>query len=214
MIQNFTRKKRHYLLTITMLIIVGVTALLLLIDEMLLLGLNRNYVIFAALLAVTISFVILAFRGYKLYKNLQDFLPGLWSKNLVSTATEYMIADDKGKILITNNNAIIDFCNNHLIHLFPDLFAKDFPLEFVHENKRIKLYKLKDMVNPNSNLKECILITSMPHQDENLPAKSSLSNITKLLKIPSYVSDKKGMILEVNEALIKYIRRKRRKYAC
>ena len=117
MIKSFVPIKSYHSLIISLLVVVTITAMFLLADEILLAGLNKKYILVSALLILAISFSTLIFRSYAFYKDLQLFLPDLWTSKLLSASTEYMIADDIGKVFLKSSDSIIDFCKLIYLHV-------------------------------------------------------------------------------------------------
>lgn len=205
MINSFVPRKSYSSLITALLVVATLTGLFLFADEVLLAGLNKHYILFSALLILAISFSILAFRSYSLYKNLQLFLPDLWSSKILSASTEYMIFDNNGRVFISSGDEIINFCNSNIRKFFHASSGKDFPKELIHENKLIKLYKLKDVCESGLFFADCVLVTIIQNSKTNLSLREYWHVLVKSMKVPAYIEEYNGSISGVNEALLNFI---------
>ena len=132
-------------------------------------------------------------------------MPNLWSSRILSASAEYMITNDRGKVFLSSSDGIISFCNNNIRKLFHASSGHDFPMEWVHENKTIKLYKLKDICEPGILFNNCILVTMIQSSKTNLNLREYWHVLIKSLKVPAYIEEHNGNIGNINDYLHNFI---------
>lgn len=197
-IEKLSQRKPHSAIFAVLLtaILLGIIALI--IDEILVLGFEKRYILCGSVLALFIGLGVLTFKSYRFCQEIKKFTLELWNSNHIKDEMEFAIVDNKGKVILSNTDKMIEFYNNSFKEFIE---SKDKPSnenvnEFITAGKIIKLQKLKDICNINSQLSNSILITIQPN------LKKHPSEIIAQLQVPACATDNNGNLIAANQILL------------
>lgn len=191
---SFAKQSHYRSLVVVFLAIAAITALILATNELLMLQLDRRFVVLAALITLAVSIFALLWQSYRLYQQVRQFLPQLFNSNILSENTRFVIADEFGNVWLNDDMTTIGFCNKNLAKSWSNILHNTHPTELVFESDMVRICKLSDFCNPGQDFQGVLLITIT-----SIAKKSGdLNELIHSLQVPAYIEDAAGKIMESN----------------